>query len=250
MNGSRVIRAEIINNREIARGVFSMRLKPPDDYPCPAPGQFVCVYLNDESRLLPRPFSVCDREASGLLTLVYAVAGGGTKILSGYGSGTVIRVSTPMGNGFKTDGFRKCVLVGGGVGAAPLLYLSGKLAGTTQARAILGFRNEPFLADAFHCAVDVATDDGSAGFRGTVLDLLKKTGIADDEYIFACGPKPMLRALARFAEGRGELWVSLEERMGCGYGACMGCVCGTKGGSRKVCEDGPVFDGREVIWHD
>ena len=123
--------------------------------------------------------------------------------------------------------------------------------GVTNVRAVLGFRQEPFLADDFPSAVDIATDDGSVGFRGNVVDLLSQETIPADVAVFACGPKPMLRALSAFAGERGiPLQVSLEERMGCGYGACVGCVCKTTDGNRKVCEDGPVFRGDEVIWDD
>ena len=250
MRVSRIINAEIADNREIAKGIFKMRLKLPAGYPCPAPGQFVCLYLNDESRLLPRPFSVCDWEGAGLLTLVYGLKGAGTKIMSGYGSGTVLRVSTPAGNGFNTQGIKECLLVGGGIGAPPLVYLSKSHANDVSMRAVLGFKSEPFLEKDFHCSVEVATEDGSAGFKGNVLDLIKKSNISC-EYIFACGPKPMLKALAGFAAERGlSLWVSLEERMGCGFGACLGCVCRTRAGSRKICQDGPVFEAGEVIWDE
>ena len=248
MRESRILNAEIKNNSEIAQGVFKLTLLLPANYPCPAPGQFVCVYLNDESRLLPRPLSVCDFDDLEL-TLVYAVVGAGTRMISGYRNGTLIRVSTPMGNGFVRSGYKNCILVGGGLGVPPLLYLSNHLSRSTQTRVLLGFKSEPFLLNEFRCPVNVATDDGSVGYRGNVVDLLKKAGVAGDECIFACGPKPMLRALSDFAEEHGiSLWVSLEERMGCGFGACFGCVCKTKGGNRKVCDDGPVFNASEVSW--
>jgi len=134
-----------------------------------------------------------------------------------------------------------------------MLYLAKALmaGGVADVRAVLGFRQEPFLADDFPTTVDIATDDGSVGFRGNVVELLSQETIPAHATIFACGPKPMLRALAAFAGERGiPLQVSLEERMGCGYGACVGCVCKTTDGNRKVCEDGPVFRGDEVIWDD
>jgi dihydroorotate dehydrogenase electron transfer subunit len=132
-----------------------------------------------------------------------------------------------------------------------------RAAGAARVRAVLGYRSEPFLAREFEeiCdAVHIASDDGAAGFHGTAVGLLKELPIEGGEVLFACGPAPMLRALSRFAGGQGiPLQVSLEERMGCGYGACLGCTCKLAGGeeaavNRRVCRDGPVFNGNEVIW--
>jgi len=243
-----IVIAEITQNNEIARGIYKICLKLPAHYPRPSPGQFVNLYLNDQSRLLPRPFSICDW-VEGVLTLVYAVVGDGTKIISDYGNGSMIRISSPLGTGFVTEGLKNCVLVGGGVGTAPLLFLAKTLAANSKSRAMLGFRCEPFLADEFPCPTEIATDNGAVGFNGNVLEMLEKANIPADTQLFACGPKPMMRELAKYADQhRVALQVSLEERMGCGYGACVGCVCKTIDGNRKVCEDGPVFDGKEVMW--
>jgi len=240
--------AEITENNEIAQGIYKLCLKLPTHYPRPNPGQFVNLYLNDQSRLLPRPFSVCNW-VEGTLTLVYAVVGEGTKIISNYRIGSQIRISSPLGSGFTTEGSKNCMLVGGGIGTAPLLFLAKTLIVNNQLRAMLGFKSEPFLFDEFPCTTEIATDNGAVGFNGNVLELLDSANIPSDTQLFACGPKPMLRELARFADERGfALQVSIEERMGCGYGACVGCVCKTINGNRKVCEDGPVFDGKEVIW--
>ena len=240
--------AEITQNNEIAQGIYKICLKLPSHYPRPSPGQFINLYLNDQSRLLPRPFSICDW-VEGVLTLVYAVVGDGTKIISDYGVGSKIRISSPLGTGFASENLKSCMLVGGGVGTAPLLFLAKILAAKNELRAMLGFKYEPFLANEFPCSTEIATDNGAVGFKGNVLEMLERANIPDDTQLFACGPKPMLRELARFANERGfVLQVSLEERMGCGYGACVGCVCKTIGGNRKVCEDGPVFDGKEVMW--
>jgi len=249
---SEIVICEITQNTEIARGIFELRLQLPAGYPRPEPGQFVNLYLKDASLLLPRPISVCGC-AGGALTLVYAVAGRGTEMISGYGVGSKIRISTPLGRGFAASGTGPSLLVGGGVGVPPLLFLAEELAaqGRADLRAVLGFRSRPFLAGEFRCAVEVATDDGSVGFKGNAVELLAGSDIPTGTRIFACGPKPMLRSLARFASARGlTLQVSLEERMGCGYGACVGCVCKTVSGNRKVCEDGPVFDASEVIWDE
>ena len=237
----------IIDNQEIAKGIYKMRLKY--EHPKPEPGQFVNIYLNDESRLLPRPISVCDWN-EGVLTIVYAVVGAGTKILSTYKPRIDVRVSVPLGKGFSPEGGKKILLVGGGVGVPPLLYLAKSLKDVST-RAVLGFRSEPFLADEFPCTVETATDDGSYGFHGNVIELLKKTGVEPSTKIFSCGPKPMLKAITEFAIEHGlEVEISLEERMGCGYGACVGCTCKTTNGNRKVCEDGPVFNGKEVLWNE
>ena len=248
----KIVIAEVASNQEIASGIFKLCLNMPADYPDSEPGQFVNLYLNDASLLLPRPISIC-AYAEGRLTLVYAVVGEGTRMISGYGPGEKIRVSPPFGNGFVTDGAKQCLLVGGGVGTPPLLFLAKKLAadGGADVRAVLGFQSQPFLTDEFPCDVHIATDDGSAGFKGSVVELLAKTDIPAGTQMFACGPKPMLKALAQFASERGIPWqVSLEEHMGCGFGACVSCVCNTTGGVEKVCVNGPVLNGSEVIWDE
>jgi dihydroorotate dehydrogenase electron transfer subunit len=279
-----VVPARIAANQTIAKGVYRLDLDVENAwksgcFPAPAPGQFVNLYLPDRSLLLPRPFSVCDMDA-GLLTLVYAVVGAGTQILSACAPGVRLRVSTPNGNGFDLAAAQNrgvVTLVGGGAGVPPLLLLAktAKRVFSLRVRAALGFRRAPFLTDAFAACCDavyLATEDGSAGFRGHVIDLLRN-GVgetADDGYFFACGPAPMLRTLARFTGGQGiPLQLSLEERMGCGYGACVGCVCKVfaesaraafppsgdlappiemKIETRRVCRDGPVFNGNEVVW--
>jgi len=237
--------AKIKSNHEIAKNIFELKLLVSPEFPPPQPGQFVNVYLNDSSRLLPRPISVCDWE-NGELTLVYAVVGDGTKQMSTYNA--EVKISTPLGNGFDITDVQNYLLVGGGVGVPPLCYLAKSL--SMPGRAALGFRSETFLTDRFSGA-EIATDDGSHGFHGNIVSLLSQKPVAPNTKIFACGPKPMLRALAAFAKAQNiPLQVSLEERMGCGYGACVGCVCKTKFGNQKVCTYGPVFDASEVIWDE
>jgi dihydroorotate dehydrogenase electron transfer subunit len=257
--------AELVGSEKLAGGVYKMALEINGSnaglYPQPLPGQFVNVYLNDAARLLPRPISVCGF-ADGRLTLIVAAVGAGTRQMTGYAVGTRLRVGAPEGRGFDIFAARDtegAMLIGGGLGAAPLLLLADYLraCGAPSIRAVLGFGSEPFLLREFEERCDetlVATDDGSTGFHGTVLGLLKELSLAGGVHMFACGPAPMLRALSRFAGGQGiALQVSLEERMGCGYGACLGCSCNIAGKGevvtrRRVCRDGPVFDGREVIW--
>jgi len=237
-----VVLTKILLNKEIAKGVFRMELELPANYPKPEPGQFVNIYLNDTSHLLPRPISICDWEPR-LLTLVYAVVGVGTKMMSEYND--KLRISTPLGYGsFSKD--TPALIVGGGLGVPPMLYLAKSL---PEANVVLGFRSETFLSEEFPHPVKIATDDGSTGVKGTVIDVLQQSDIATGTKIYACGPKPMLKALYEFAVTNNlAIEVSLEERMGCGYGACVGCSCMTIKGNRKVCEYGPVFDGSEVVW--
>jgi dihydroorotate dehydrogenase electron transfer subunit len=196
------------------------------------------------------------------LTLVFGAVGAGTRALASYAPGTALRVGPPEGRGFDPSALRgrsRATLVGGGLGAAPLLFLARalRLAGEVRVRAVLGYESEAFLARDFEARCDelhIATEDGSEGFCGTAVGLLKELPLAGGEMFFACGPAPMLRALSRFASGQGiPAQVSLEERRGCGYGACLGCVCKLAGEeaafvNRRVCRDGPVFDGSEVIW--
>jgi dihydroorotate dehydrogenase electron transfer subunit len=242
---NRVGYLKIIKNFNIAESIYTLQVELPADYPQPRAGQFVNVYLNDAGRLLPRPLSVCDF-APGVLTLAYVVAGGGTSLLSGYAPGTMLRVSTPLGNGFSPENEKPALLVGGGLGVVPLVYLAKQM---QKPRIALGFRSEAFLTEAFPCPADIATEDGSSGFKGNIVEMLRQTDIPAGTVLYACGPKPMLKALTDFAAERGcTVQVSLEERMGCGYGACVGCVCKTKNGNEKVCEDGPVFMGSEVEW--
>jgi dihydroorotate dehydrogenase electron transfer subunit len=265
--------AVIASNDEIAAGVRRLALAVGDWAACgvrPRPGQFVNIYLREREMLLPRPLGVCDF-ADGTLTLVYAVVGAGTGALAGYLPGTKLRVGGPAGNGFDVGAARDrgaATLIGGGAGAPLMLMLAKALKSEARAsvRAVLGFRSEPFLLDEFGRACDevlVATEDGACGRRGTALDILRDMELPSlgGDCFFSCGPAAMMKAVSRFAGGQGiPLQVSLEARMGCGYGACMGCVCVTASGKpagggaaqgpaiRRVCVDGPVFDGSEVVW--
>jgi len=145
---NKVVEATIKENSAIADGVFKMCLELPDDYSCSEPGQFINVYPNEKEFMLPRPISICDHTPE-LITLVYAVVGKGTKLMSEYKSGTEVRISTPLGKGFGIESAGDCLLIGGGVGVPPMLYLAKKLSqtGQTNIRAVLGFRSQPFLAD-------------------------------------------------------------------------------------------------------
>lgn len=257
----RVFFTKILENIEIAEGVYLMKLKYPESESVKAKaGQFVNLYLNREDMLLPRPISIC-RIQEDMITLVYGVVGKGTAELKSYIPGAMIKVSSALGNGYNLSagGHKQAVLVGGGIGIPPLLELSYRLMAMGVAtRIILGFKNDPFLVEKFRETggqVYVATDSGSHGFHGNVLDLIKNSEFAKviGDVCFACGPIPMLKGLNLYLEKMEiDYQVSLEERMGCGFGSCLSCVCkiSTKSGivQRRVCKDGPVFDGRQVIW--
>lgn len=249
----------IIEQNQIARGIFSMKLQCNEIAETALPGQFVNLYCREGERLLPRPISICetDRE-KGILTLVYAVVGKGTESFSRLKKGDTIKVLGPLGNGFKIDESMKIhILIGGGIGVPPLVELAKHLKG--EIYAFLGFAENPILVEEFkgHGAkVFVATDDGSAGFKGDVIELIKNENITGD-MIYSCGPKPMLKAVGKWAEDMGiKAQISMEERMACGIGVCVGCVCKIKKKeeedwqNRKVCTDGPVFWSEEVIWDE
>ena len=240
----------ILENKFIAKDVCEISFNYSFDV---EPGQFVNLYLNSKDKLLPRPISVCRKEGD-LLTLVYGVVGKGTEELSSYEKGCKIRVSTPLGQGFYLDQVERgksAMLIGGGIGIPPLLELSyALLEKGVRVEAVLGFKEQPFLIDDFPCNVHLASDEGIVGFHGNVLDLIKAKGLNAD-YYFSCGPKAMLKAVAEYFP---DVQLSMEERMGCGYGACLGCVCKTKEADgitrKKVCQDGPVFWGRDVVWDE
>ena len=248
----------IQQHESIAEGIYSLILSVPAGFD-PRPGQFVMVQTGDRSRLLPRPISICEtRTRQKILRFVIRVAGAGTASFSSSENNDRIRLTGPLGNGFDTGaGFSHHLLVGGGVGVPPLLSLAKDLKKQKKGRvtAVLGFRDMPFLTEDFEKYCDdiyIASDDGSHGFHGNTVDLLRKKTQPDGaRMIYACGPKPMLKALADWA-GDTPLQVSMEERMACGYGACVGCAVPIKAGNdiqyKRACKDGPVFDGRQVAW--
>ena len=212
-------------------------------------GQFVEIAL--DGLYLRRPISVCNYE-EGELTLIYKVVGKGTDLMSQMAEGTQLDVLTGLGNGFNIDHeCEKPLLVGGGVGVPPLYRLTRDLiARGKEVTVVLGFNTESeiFYAEKFEEAgakVIIATADGSVGIKGFVTNAIAESGVEAD-YFYSCGPLPMLKALCQSLEIDGE--VSLEERMGCGFGICMGCSIQTTKGARRVCKEGPVFKKEEVIW--
>lgn len=236
---------EIINNQPLTDSVYKMVLRG-DTSAVTGPGQFINIKL--EGHYLRRPISVCDRDGS-TITILYKVVGKGTKQMSRMTGGT-LDVLTGLGNGYDTSlsGDRP-LLLGGGVGVPPLYMLAKQLiAEGKQVSVILGFNTkaEVFYETEFRAlgaAVTVTTADGSYGIKGFVTDAMNE---ADYSYFYTCGPEPMLRAVYRSSTTGGQF--SFEERMGCGFGACMGCSCKTITGYKRICKDGPVLQKEEILW--
>lgn len=237
---------KILSNTQIAPAVYKMILKG-DTSPITACGQFVNIKL--DGFYLRRPISICDFDAE-TLTLIYKVVGGGTETLSRMQKGESLDLLLSLGNGFDTSkSGQNPLIIGGGVGVPPLYALCKRLiAEGKRPSVILGFntKSEIFYEDEFKklgADVTVCTADGSYGVKGFVTAAMENK---DYSYFYTCGPLPMLKAVANTAETTGQL--SLEERMGCGFGACMGCTCKTVNGAKRVCKDGPVFEREEIEW--
>lgn len=236
---------EILSNRNIARSVYEMRLKADTDDI--HPGQFVDIAL--PGRYLRRPISVCQAK-DGVLTLIYKAVGHGTEQMSHMQAGEKLDVLLPAGNGYdltRAGGYP--LLVGGGVGVPPLYMLAEKLSKKSHVTVILGFnaKDEIFYEQEFRklgCDVIVCTADGSCGIKGFVTDGLKM--VKQYSYVYACGPAVMLKNIDSMLESGGEY--SMEERMGCGFGVCLGCTIVTREGAKRVCADGPVFDRKVLVW--
>jgi len=233
----------IISNIKIAKDVYKMILKG-DTSHITAPGQFINIAL--EGSYLRRPISVCDYD-SETVTIIYKVVGVGTEKMSVMKEGEVLDVMTGLGNGFSVQNCNgRALLVGGGVGVPPLYKLAKEL---DNPIVVLGFNSadDVFYVDEFKelsDSVHVSTADGSMGTKGFVTDVIKN--LSGYDYTYSCGPEPMLKALYNAVEADGEY--SFEERMGCGFGACMGCSCKTKYGYKRICKDGPVLKKEEIVW--
>ncbi|MBQ2416983.1 MAG: dihydroorotate dehydrogenase electron transfer subunit [Alistipes sp.] len=239
---------EIVENRPLTGSVYQMTLKG-DTSAISHPGQFVELSL--EGFFLRRPISVCNYD-EGTLTLIYKVVGKGTAQMANLTQGTKLSALTGLGNGFNdTVECSSALLVGGGVGVPPLYRLARNLiAQGKSVTVVLGFNtaSEVFYQSEFEALgakVIVATADGSAGCKGFVTDAIAQNNI-EAEYFYSCGPLPMLRALTTALDIPGE--ISLEERMGCGFGICMGCSIQTASGPKRVCKEGPVFKKEEILW--
>ncbi len=250
--------AVVVSQEQLADGIFSMWLKT-EAAASAVPGQFISMYTNDGSKLLPRPISICEiNKAEGQLRVVYRVTGEntGTKQFSAAKAGDTIPVIGPLGNGFPLDRAegKTAFLMGGGIGVPPILELAKQL--NCDKQIVMGYRDaNTFLREQFETngKVYISTEDGSVGTKGNVMDAIRENGLKAD-IIYACGPTPMLRAIKNYAEENGiECYISLEERMACGIGACLACVCKSKEkdhhtnvNNKRICKDGPVFLSTEV----
>ena len=239
---------KITENTQLTATVFKMKLQG-DVSDITSSGQFVNIKL--DGLYLRRPISVCDSE-DGVLTLIYKVVGRGTEQMSKMQAGEKLDILTGLGNGYDTSlSGERPVLLGGGVGVPPLYMLCKKLiAEGKSVSVVLGFntKDEIFCEEDFKAlgaTVYVATADGSYGIKGFVTDALKDI---DYTYFYTCGPEPMLKALYKATTTSGQF--SFEERMGCGFGACMGCSCKTVTGYKRICKDGPVLKKEEILWAD
>ena len=239
---------KVVANEPITSDVWRMVLEGDTQW-ITRPGQFVNIEL--EGLYLRRPISICDWSET-TITIIYKVVGRGTEQMSRMSEGQELDVLTGLGNGFDADvECQKPLLVGGGVGVPPLYRLAKELiARGRKVSVVLGFNTskEIFYADEFRSLgadVYISTADGSVGSKGFVTDAIRENGI-DFDFFYSCGPLPMLKALCDCTTVSGEL--SFEERMGCGFGACMGCSCKTLTGNKRICKEGPVMKREEIIW--
>lgn len=251
--------AVVHSQEQLADGIYSMWINT-EAAKDAKPGQFISMYTIDGSKLLPRPISICeiDKE-NGRLRVVYRVTGPktGTEEFSKLKAGDIIPVIVPLGNGFpyeKAEG-KKVFLMGGGIGVPPILELAKQM-NCEKKQIVVGYRDaQTFLKEEFeqNGELYISTEDGSVGTKGNVMDAIRENALEAD-MIYACGPTPMLRAIKQYAEENGiECYISLEERMACGIGACLACVCKSKEkdahsnvNNKRICKDGPVFLSTEV----
>ena len=246
--------AKVVSQEQLADGIFSMWIQT-EAAGSARPGQFISMYTNDGSKLLPRPISICEIDKEGgKLRVVYRVTGEktGTEEFSQMKAGDTIPVIGPLGNGFpfeRAEG-KKVFLMGGGIGVPPILELAKQME-CEKKQIVVGYRDaHTFLKEEFEQAGElyISTEDGSVGTKGNVMDAIRENALEAD-MIYACGPTPMLRAIKQYAETNGiECYISLEERMACGIGACLACVCKSKEKdahsnvhNKRICKDGPVF---------
>ena len=250
--------AIVVSQEQVADNIFSMWLQT-EASGAAKPGQFISMYTNDGTKLLPRPISICEIDkVNGRLRVVYRVTGEktGTKEFSALKAGDTVPVIGPLGNGFpleKAEG-KKAFLMGGGIGVPPILELAKQL--NCEKQIVVGYRDKhTFLKEQFEAngSLYISTEDGSVGTKGNVMNAIAENGLSAD-IIYACGPTPMLRAIKNYAEENGiECYISLEERMACGIGACLAYTCKSKEkdhhtnvNNKRICKDGPVFLSTEV----
>lgn len=252
-------RVKVISQEQLAEGIFSMWIETKAAASA-KPGQFISMYTNDAGKLLPRPISICEiDEKGGRIRIVYRVTGQntGTEQFSKLETGDEFSIIGPLGNGFplgRAEG-KRAFLIGGGIGVPPVLELAKQIK-CKDKQIVVGYRDcHTFLREEFekNGRLFISTEDGSVGSKGNVMDAIRENGLTAD-VIYACGPAPMLRAIKDFSEKNHiECYISLEERMACGIGACLGCVCQSKEKdshsnvkNKRICKDGPVFLSTEV----
>lgn len=242
--------AKVLSNVALTPTIYEMKLEV-DTSEISAPGQFVEVSC--PSLFLRRPISICDWDESSI-TLVYRVVGSGTKIMSSLEEGDIVSVLMPCGNGYDVNAITPEVLIGGGVGVPPLYGLAKQLKQAGKpVDVVLGYasKEESFLIEEFKQVaknVIICSDDGSIGVKGTVMQGVAQLGYELESYC-ACGPKVMFKSLHQ-SYPNATAYLSLEERMGCGFGGCMGCSIKTIDGYKRVCKEGPVFNSKELLWED
>lgn len=245
--------AGVISQEVLATGVYSMWIKTDKIAKISKPGQFIDLYCKEGSRMLPRPISICEiDEEKNALRIVYRILGKGTEEFSAYQAGDEIRILGPLGNGFPISD-KKAILIGGGIGIPPMLELAKSLKG--EKKIVAGYRDELFLQEELqeNGELFIATEDGSTGTKGNVINVVEEKQLKA-QVIYACGPTPMLKAVKAYALENGiEAWLSLEEKMACGIGACLACVCKSKEKdehtnvyNKRICKEGPVFLASEV----
>lgn len=246
---------KVIVNEELCRNMYEMVIECPEIAQKAKPGQFLHIKANEGLEpLLRRPISISRiYKEKGQISLIYQIIGKGTKSIAALKPDGVIDVMGPLGNGFPVHPGKKCAVVGGGMGVAPLLELANNLA---DCDAYLGFRCDTFKLTEYKSACKelfIATEDGSTGSRGYVTELMKD--ISKYDIVYTCGPKLMMKKVKELCESSSvQCFVSIEERMGCGIGACLVCACKIREGDswhyKKACTDGPVFEAGEVDFND
>ena len=260
-------RVKVLKQEMLDNGIYRIVLEAPEIANTAVPGQFVNLYSDDKTMLLPRPISICDVDPQeGLLILIYAVVGKGTEEMAAKQPGDTIRVMGPLGKGFPLEAAEEAdeiFVVGGGLGMPPMLYLSRMINDPAKVKIFLGFRSQAWMGEEFkpYGTVYMTSDDGTTEFKGNVLQrirfYLKVQNRSMKRVLYTCGPLPMMKAIQDYFmdDETMDLWFSLEERMGCGFGACAGCPAKLRmpDGSIKqegVCKLGPVFPGKAVIFND
>lgn len=232
---------KILENKKVSDGIYLMKLNTSLKG---APGQFYMLKVGNLDPLLPRPISIYD-VGENEISFLYQVVGKGTEIMAEKKPGDKIEILGPLGNGFKIEG-EKVAIVGGGIGIAPLLYLCKKLKSENKyVEVFLGYRTRPYLTEEFEKVADkvhIATEDGSVGHKGYVTEIIGR----DFDTLYSCGPNLMMKSLKSLNICEREYY-SLEARMACGIGACLGCSIKTVNGMKRVCHEGPIFSKDEVI---